>query len=85
MLRNASEFGVFLDNTFNRTGGEAAKIAGDVGRSLVFAIVKEKWDKGISAGGEIFADAIGGGFGNENWSVFVAFTTNHKFATFEID
>ncbi len=31
MLRDAGEFGVFLDNTFNRTGGEAAKIAGDVG------------------------------------------------------
>ncbi len=85
MFGDAGEFGIFLDDTFDGAGGEATKIARDVGRSLIFAVVEEEGNERIGAGGEIILDAVGGGFGDEDGAVFVAFATDHELATFKVD
>ena len=85
MLGDAGEPGVFLDDAFDGTWGEAAVVAGSVNGLLVFAVVEKKGGKGILAGVEILANAVGGGFGDEDWAIFATFTTNHEFTTIEVN
>lgn len=85
MLGDAGFPCVFFDETLDGASGETAVIAGSVGSAIVAAVAKEERGECVGAGGEVFADAIGGGFGNENGAVFAAFTTDHEFATIEID
>lgn len=66
-------------------GGEAAEVAGSVDGVAVTGVVKKESGEGISSGGEIFADAVGGGFGDENRAVFLTLAPDDKFATVEID
>ncbi len=82
---DAGHTGVFLDDALDGAGGEAAEIAGGVDSLLVLAIIEEKRVERIGAGVQIVADAVGGGFGDEDGAVFAAFATNHKLATVEID
>lgn len=85
MFSDAGHAGVFLDDTFNRARSETAIVAGGIDRLKVAAIVKEEGGKGIGAGVEVVLDPVGGGFGDENWAVFAAFTTDNEFAAIEID
>ena len=52
---------------------------------MVFAVVEEEGGEGIGASVEVILDAFGGGFGDENGAVFLAFATDDKFATVEVD
>ncbi len=85
MFGDTGEFGVSLDDALDGASGQAAKITGSVDGLEIFAIIKKKWCKGIGTRVEIFANAFGGSLGDENGTVFVAFTANDKFATFEVD
>ena len=85
MLGDAGHFGVFLDDALDGAGGKTAIIAGGVDGLEVAAIVEKKRVEGISASREVVADAVGGGFGDENGSVFVAFTADDELAAVEVD
>ena len=52
---------------------------------MVFAVVEEEGGEGIGASVEVILDAFGGGFGNENGAVFLAFAADDKLAAFEVD
>ena len=85
VLSDAGESGVFLDDTFDGARSEAAVIARSVDGLLIFAVVEKKGGKGIFAGVEILANAVGGGFGDEDRAIFATFTTNHEFTTIEVN
>lgn len=85
VFRDASFAGVFLDDALDGARSEAAKITGGVEFALVFAVVEKEGGEGVGAGVEVILDAFGGGFGDENGAVFLAFATDDKFATFEVD
>lgn len=85
VLGDAGHFGVFLDDAFDGTGGEAAIIAGGVDFIEIAAIIKKEGGEGIAAGVEIILDMLGGGGRNKNWAVFAAFAADDKFATVEVD
>ena len=82
---DAGEFGVFLDDALDGARGEAAEIAGGVDGLLVFAVVEEERGEGIGAGAEIIAEAVGGGFGDENWAVFATFAADDELTAVEVD
>lgn len=82
---DASEFGVFLDDALDGTGGEAAVVAASVDFLEVAAVVEEKRGEGIGAGVEVIADMLGGGGGDENGAVFLALTADDEFAAVEVD
>ena len=82
---DASHAGVFLDDALDGTGGKAAIIAGSVGGGEIFAIIEEKRGEGIGAGVEVILDALGGGFGNEDWAVFAALAADDELAAVEVD
>lgn len=85
MLSNAGHAGVFFDDAFDASWSESSEIAGSVGGLLIFAVVEKKCREGIAASAEVFVDAIGGGFGDEDWTVLLAFSADHEFAAFEVD
>lgn len=85
MLGDAGHFGVFLDDAFDRTGSEAAEVAGSVDLALIAAIVEKERNEGVGAGVEIILDMLGGGGRNKNWAIFATFTTDDKFAAVEVD
>lgn len=85
MLGNAGCTSIFFDDAFNRARGETAIVAGGIDRLKMAAIVEEEGSKRIGAGVEVVLDPVGGGFGDENWAVFAAFTTDNEFAAIEID
>ena len=85
VLSDAGHAGIFFDDAFDRARGEAAVIAGSVDGASVFTIVQEEGWKGIAAGAKVFGDAVGGGFGNEDWTVLAAFTTDDELAALEIN
>lgn len=76
---------ILLDDAFDRAWGEAAVVAGGIGGLDVAGIIEEEGGERIGASVEIILDTVGGGLVNENGAVFVAFATDDKFATFEID
>lgn len=80
VLGNAGCVGVFLDDAFDRARSEAAEITRSIDGLEIFAIIKEKGDKRVGADGEVIADPVGGGFGDENRAVFAAFAADDKFA-----
>lgn len=85
VLGDAGHFGVFLDDALNRASGEPAVITGGINGLEIFAVIKKKGIEGINADGKIITDAVGGGFGDEDRAVFVAFATDDKLAAFEVD
>jgi len=85
VLSDASHASVFFDDAFDASWSESSEIAGSVGGLLIFAVVEEKRREGIAASAEVFVDAVGGGFGNENWTVLLTFSADHEFTTFEVD
>ena len=85
MFSDSGGASVFFDNTLDGAGGEAAEIAGGVDSVLISGVVEEEGGEGVGSGGEIFGDAVGGSFGDENGAVFLALTTDDKFATLEVD
>lgn len=85
VLRDAGLAGVFLDDALDGARSEAAEITGGVELALVFAVVEEEGGEGIGAGVEIILDAFGGGLGDKDGAVFLAFAADDEFATFEID
>lgn len=85
VLGNAGGASMFLNNTFDGARGEATVIARGVDSVEIARIVKKESGEGILAHVEIFADTVGSSLGDENWAVFLAFTTDDKFATVEVD
>ena len=85
VLSDASHVSVLFDDAFDTSWSESSEISGSVGGLLIFAIVEEKCRERIAASTEVFVDAIGGGFGDENWTVLLAFSADHEFAAFEVD
>ena len=85
VFSNSGSAGVFFYNALDGAGGEAAIISGSVGRREIMRVVKEEGRKGVGTSGEIFFDAVGGGLGNEDGTVFLAFAADDKFATLEVD
>lgn len=85
MLSDTGEASVFFNDAFDGTGSEATEIARSIGGLPVFAVIEKKGRERIRAGGEIIVDAIGGGRINKNHAIFLAFATNDKLATSEID
>ncbi len=43
VLCNAGFTSIFLNNTFNRAGGEATIVTRSVGRSEIFTVVEKEW------------------------------------------
>ncbi len=82
---DAGEFGIFFNHALDGTSGDAAIIARDVWGLKVAAVVKKERWQSIMASGKVIFDTVGSGFTNEHRAIFVAFTTNHKFAAFEVD
>ena len=82
MLGDAGHASIFFDDAFDRASGEAAMITRSVDGAGILTIVQKESRKRITACAEVFGDAVGGGFGNKDWTVFAAFTTNHEFASF---
>ena len=85
VLGDAGKAGVFFDDAFDAAGGDAAEIAGSVWVASVFRIVEKKWGEGIGASIKIIANAIGGGFADENRAIFRTFAANYELATIQID
>lgn len=52
---------------------------------MVFTVVEKEGGEGIGASVEIILDAFGGGFGDENRAVFLAFAADDKLAAVEVD
>ena len=77
--------GVFFYDALDRARSESAVVSGVVDGVEISGIVEKEGRKRIFANSKIFADAIGGGFGNEDWAIFLAFATHDKFAAFEVD
>ncbi len=85
MFGNAGHASVFLNDTLNGTRSEATIITGSINGLKIFAIIEKKGNERIGASVEIIADAVGGGFGDENRAIFVTFAADDKFTAFEID
>lgn len=85
VLCDAGGAGVFLDDTFDRTGGEATVITRSVRRGEIFAVIEKKWGERIGASIKVILDPLGGGFRDENWTIFATFAANEKFTTVEVD
>lgn len=85
MLGDAGKLGISLDDALDGAGSETPIIAGGVDGLEIFTVIKEEGSEGIGAGVEIVTDAFGGGFGDEDRTVLVAFATDNKFATLEIN
>lgn len=85
MLGDAGGASVFFYNAFDGARGETTVVTGSVNSLTMMGIVKEKSRKGIVAAVEIFSYTISGGLGDENWAIFLTFTADDKFTTFEID
>ena len=85
MLGDAGHLGVFLDDAFDRTGSEAAEIAGSVDFAFVAAVVEKERNEGVGAGIKIILDMFGGGRGDEDWAILTTFATDDEFAAVEVD
>lgn len=85
MLSDTSEPRVAGNHTFDRAGADTAKITRGTNIALVAAIIKKQGGKGIGAGVEIILNTLGRRRRDKYRAVFVAFTTDHKLATFEVD
>ena len=85
MFGDAGEARVFFNDALNRAGSKATVVAGGVGNAGVAAVVEEERLEGIVADAKVVFNMFGGGFRNENWAVFAAFTTDGELATLKVD
>lgn len=85
VFSDASSTGVFFDDTFDRTGGEAAEIARGINFALMAAIIEKKWGESVFSFVEVSRDPVSGGRGDKNRAILAAFTTDDKFAAVKID
>ena len=76
---------VFVDNALDGTSGEAAEVAGSVDGVEVVRVVEEESREGIVAGGEVVARGVGGGDGDKNRAVFLAFAADEELTAVEVD
>lgn len=84
VLGDASGFSAFFDNSLNTARSESAEISRGVGGWEIARIIEEKSRELVLAAIEIVGDFFGSSFGNKNWTVFLSFTSDNKFATVEI-
>lgn len=82
---DAGKAGIFLDNPFDRTWTESAKIARGVRYILIGRVIEEKSGESVTSGGKVFFKMIGGGLINKDRAVFFTFTANHKLAAGEVN
>lgn len=85
MLSNAGEAGIFFDDTFDGTGGEAAKVTGSVDLALAVTVIEKKWRESIFSFVEVGGNPVSGSGRDENRAIFAAFTTNDELAAIKID
>ena len=85
MFGDSGGASVFFYDSLDGTRSETAEIARSINGVLVTGIVEKKSGEGIGTGGEIFADAVGGGLRDEDGAVLLTFATDDKFAAVEID
>ncbi len=85
MLGDAGKLGISLDDALDGAGSETPIIAGGVDGLEIFTVIEEEGSEGIGAGIEVVTDAFGGGFRDEDRTIFVAFAADDELATLEID
>ena len=85
VLGDAGGFSVVVDDTLNGAGGESSEIARSVDFVEVTRVVEKEGGEGIVTDGKIVLGGVSGGFADENWAVFFAFTADDELATVEID
>lgn len=82
---DAGKAGILLNNPFDRTWTEPAKIARGVRYILIGRVIEEKSGKSVTSGGKVFFKMIGSGLINKDRAVFFTFTANHKLAAGEVN
>lgn len=85
MLSDAGKADIFFEDALDGARSEAAEVAGGGGDLMIAGIIKKEGGEGVSAGGEIIADAGGGGGIDENGAILATFTTNDKLKAVEIN
>lgn len=85
VFSDAGYAGVFLDDAFDGTRGEAAVIARGIDGLEIAAVIEEERGEGIGAAVEITLNPVGGGFRDEDGTIFAAFAADDKLTTVEID
>ena len=82
---NAGGEGVFFYDALNGASSEASEISGVIDGVKISRVVEKESGERVAPDGKIFTDAVGGSFRDKDWTVFLALSTDEKFATIEVD
>lgn len=85
VLGDTGDASALFDDTLDAAGRKAAEVAGGADGGRVAGIIEEKGRELVFASVNVVGNAGGGGFTDEDGTVFLAFAAHDEFAAVEID